>query len=104
MRHYYTAEVIRAAEAPLLASLPEGTLMRRAATGLAGAVASELRRTGGVRGRSVCAVVGSGNNGGDALWAATLTVTVASRKEESWRCTPASRVALSLIRRSMETN
>lgn len=73
MRHYYTAEVIRAAEAPLLASLPEGTLMRRAATGLAGAVASELRsRTGGVCGRSVCAVVGSGNNGGDALWAATL--------------------------------
>ena len=29
-------------------------------------------RTGGVAGRSVCAVVGSGDNGGDALWAATL--------------------------------
>ena len=73
MLSYYTAEVIRAAEAPLLAALPDGVLMRRAATGLAGAVGVELRRrTGGVSGRSVCAVVGSGNNGGDALWAGTL--------------------------------
>ena len=38
MRHYYTADQIRAAEAPLLAGLPEGALMRRAATGLAGAI------------------------------------------------------------------
>jgi hydroxyethylthiazole kinase-like uncharacterized protein yjeF len=29
-------------------------------------------RTGGVAGRRVCAVVGSGDNGGDALWAATF--------------------------------
>lgn len=73
MRHYYTAEQIRAAEAPLLAALPEGVLMRRAAHALAGAVAGELRRRcGGVAGRRVCAVVGSGDNGGDALWAATL--------------------------------
>ena len=73
MRHYYTAEQIRAAEAPLLAELPDGALMRRAAHGLAAVLAAELaRRTGGVAGRRVCAVVGSGNNGGDALWAATL--------------------------------
>jgi hydroxyethylthiazole kinase-like uncharacterized protein yjeF len=73
MRHYYTADQIRAAEAPLLSGLPEGALMRRAAGGLATAVAAELRRcTGGVTGRSVCAVVGSGDNGGDALWAATF--------------------------------
>ncbi len=73
MRHYYTAEQIRAAEAPQLAALPDGVLMRRAAGGLAHAVADELRtRTGGVAGRTVCAVVGSGDNGGDALWAATL--------------------------------
>lgn len=72
MRHYYSADAIRAAEAPLLASLPEGVLMRRAAYGLADAVARELRaRTGGISGRQVCAVVGSGDNGGDALWAAT---------------------------------
>ncbi|MGV0851752.1 NAD(P)H-hydrate dehydratase [Mycolicibacterium phlei] len=73
MRYYYSAEQIREAEAPLLASLPDGALMRRAATGLANAVARELRlRTGGVSGRRVCAVVGSGDNGGDALWAATF--------------------------------
>jgi hydroxyethylthiazole kinase-like uncharacterized protein yjeF len=73
MRHYYSVDVIREAEAPLLASLPEGGLMRRAAFGLATAIAGELKsRTGGVAGRHVCAVVGSGDNGGDALWAATL--------------------------------
>ncbi|MDP9165851.1 MAG: NAD(P)H-hydrate epimerase, partial [Actinomycetota bacterium] len=73
MRHYYSADVIRAAEAPLLASLPDGALMRRAAFGLAGAITRELQtRTGGTAGRRVCAVVGSGDNGGDALWAATF--------------------------------
>ena len=73
MRHYYTADAIRAAEAPLLASLPEGALMRRAAHGLATAVARELvARCGGVTGSRVCAVVGSGDNGGDALWATVL--------------------------------
>jgi ADP-dependent NAD(P)H-hydrate dehydratase / NAD(P)H-hydrate epimerase len=73
MRHYYTADQIREAEAPLLASLPDGALMRRAANGLALAIARELMlRTGGIAGRRVCAVVGSGDNGGDALWAATF--------------------------------
>jgi hydroxyethylthiazole kinase-like uncharacterized protein yjeF len=73
MRHFYSADAIRAAEAPLLANLPDGTLMKRAAYGLATAIAGELiARTGGVAGRRVCAVVGSGDNGGDALWAATF--------------------------------
>ncbi len=69
MRYFYTADEIRAAEAPLLASLPDGGLMRRAAFGLATAIAREL---GTVSGKRVCAVVGSGDNGGDALWAATF--------------------------------
>ena len=68
MRYYYSADESREAEAPLLASLPDGALMRRAAYGLATAIAGEL---GTVSGRCVCAVVGSGDNGGDALWAAT---------------------------------
>ena len=73
MRYYYSADAIREAEAPLLASLPDGALMRRAANGLATAIARELVvRTGGIAGRSVCAVVGSGDNGGDALWAVTF--------------------------------
>ncbi|MGB0971341.1 MAG: NAD(P)H-hydrate epimerase, partial [Mycobacterium sp.] len=69
MRYFYTADEIRSAEAPLLASLPAGGLMRRAAFGLATAIAREL---GSVSGRTLCAVVGSGDNGGDALWAATF--------------------------------
>jgi hydroxyethylthiazole kinase-like uncharacterized protein yjeF len=73
MRHYYTADEIREAEAPLLASLPEGGLMRRAAFGLATAIARELIvLTGGIAGRRLCAIVGSGDNGGDALWAVTF--------------------------------
>lgn len=73
MRHYYTVDAIREAEAPLLAALPDGALMRRAAYPLSVAIADELTaRTGGVAGRRVCAVVGSGDNGGDALWASTF--------------------------------
>ncbi len=73
MRHYYSVDAIRDAEAPLLASLPDGVLMRRAAFGLATEIGRELtRRSGGIFGRRVCAVVGSGDNGGDALWAATF--------------------------------
>jgi len=70
---YYSVDAIRDAEAPLLASLPDGALMRRAAFGLAAGIIRELTdRTGGVAGRRLCAVVGSGDNGGDALWAATF--------------------------------
>src|SRR4030081_1704623 len=73
MRHYYTADAIREAEAPLMASLPDGGLMRRAAFGLATAIVRELiLMTGGISGRRICAVVGSGDNGGDALWASTF--------------------------------
>lgn len=49
-----------------MARLPEGTLMQRAAAGLAAAVADFL---GGVYGRRVVLLVGSGDNGGDALYA-----------------------------------
>src|ERR1700761_8134338 len=73
MRHYYSVDEIRDAEAPLLASLPDGALMKRAAFGLSTQIIGELTaRTGGIAGRRVCAVVGSGDNGGDALWAATF--------------------------------
>nr|WP_296779337.1 NAD(P)H-hydrate dehydratase [Rhodococcus sp. (in: high G+C Gram-positive bacteria)] len=73
MRYYYTPDQVRAAERPLLDALPPGVPMRRAAHGLAGVVASELiARTGGVFGRSVCVLVGSGDNGGDGLWAGAI--------------------------------
>jgi ADP-dependent NAD(P)H-hydrate dehydratase / NAD(P)H-hydrate epimerase len=47
--------------------LPDGTLMQRAAAGLATVCASLL---GGVYGSRVAVLVGSGDNGGDALYAA----------------------------------
>jgi hydroxyethylthiazole kinase-like uncharacterized protein yjeF len=73
MRDYFMADQVRAAEAPLLAALPDGALMRRAAYGLTAVVASELRsRAGGVAGRRVTLIVGSGDNGGDALWAGAM--------------------------------
>lgn len=66
----YSTAAIRAAEAPLIADPSDLSLMRRAATGLAVAVSNELRRrTGKVSGRTVLLLVGSGNNGGDALFA-----------------------------------
>ncbi|MGV9677981.1 NAD(P)H-hydrate dehydratase [Nocardia sp. NPDC003482] len=73
MRGYFTADEVRAAEAELFERVPAGMPMRRAAYGLADVVAGELReRTGGVAGRSVTLLVGSGDNGGDALWAGSM--------------------------------
>ncbi|MEU1386500.1 MULTISPECIES: NAD(P)H-hydrate dehydratase [unclassified Nonomuraea] len=66
MRTAYTADQIRDAERTLMARLPEGTLMQRAAHGLAAACADLLGRVYGAR---VVLLVGSGDNGGDALYA-----------------------------------
>jgi ADP-dependent NAD(P)H-hydrate dehydratase / NAD(P)H-hydrate epimerase len=66
VRPAYDVETVRAAEAPLLGSLPEGTLMARAATGLARVCAGLLD---GVYGSRVLLLVGSGDNGGDVLYA-----------------------------------
>ncbi|MFF4620046.1 NAD(P)H-hydrate dehydratase [Nonomuraea jabiensis] len=66
MKTAYTADQIRGAEHELMARLPEGTLMQRAATGLAAVCADLLGR---VYGKRVVLLVGSGDNGGDALYA-----------------------------------
>jgi hydroxyethylthiazole kinase-like uncharacterized protein yjeF len=66
MRTAYSVETVRAAERELMARLPEGALMQRAAAGLAAACADLLGR---VYGRRVVLLVGSGDNGGDALYA-----------------------------------
>ncbi|HET8614235.1 MAG TPA: NAD(P)H-hydrate epimerase [Actinomycetales bacterium] len=61
---------VRAAEEQVMAQLPTGALMQRAAAGLAAEVVEVLETTtGGVYGREVVLLVGPGNNGGDALWA-----------------------------------
>ena len=70
MRSAHTVDEVRRAEGALLAALPEGALMQRAAAGLAYAVLDLL---GSGYGRRVLLLVGSGDNGGDALFAgATL--------------------------------
>ncbi|MFF0340251.1 NAD(P)H-hydrate dehydratase [Kribbella sp. NPDC004875] len=66
MRNAHTVEQVRAAEAELMAKLPDGTLMQRAATGLAVAISNFLGRAYGAR---VVLLIGSGDNGGDALYA-----------------------------------
>ena len=66
MRTAYSVETVRAAERELMARLPEGALMQRAAAGLAAACGDLLGRVYGSR---VVLLVGSGDNGGDALYA-----------------------------------
>jgi hydroxyethylthiazole kinase-like uncharacterized protein yjeF len=69
MRSAHTVEQVRAAEAELMARVPDGALMQRAAAGLAYAVIDLL---GSAYGRRVLLLVGSGDNGGDALYAGAL--------------------------------
>ncbi|MBP6995577.1 MAG: bifunctional ADP-dependent NAD(P)H-hydrate dehydratase/NAD(P)H-hydrate epimerase [Phycicoccus sp.] len=63
----WAARDVYAAESALLAELPEGELMARAVAGLADVVAARMTRLGA---RRVVALVGPGNNGADALYAA----------------------------------
>ena len=73
MRQAWRVADVRAAEKTLMATLPDGTLMRRAAAGLARRCVLLLDDTGGVYGARVVLLVGSGDNGGDTLYAgATL--------------------------------
>lgn len=69
MRGVWTAQQVRDTEAVLLGRLPDGALMRRAAFGLAVHARRMLARDGRVAGARVALLVGSGDNGGDALWA-----------------------------------
>uniref|UniRef100_A0AAU2JRX2 Bifunctional NAD(P)H-hydrate repair enzyme n=1 Tax=Streptomyces sp. NBC_00049 TaxID=2903617 RepID=A0AAU2JRX2_9ACTN len=66
MRTAYSVETVRAAERELMARLPEGALMQRAAAGLAAVCAGLLGKVYGAR---VVLLVGPGDNGGDALYA-----------------------------------
>ncbi|MEV8016643.1 NAD(P)H-hydrate dehydratase [Streptomyces sp. NPDC086554] len=66
MRTAYRVGTVRAAERSSMARLPEGALMQRAAAGLAVVCAQVLGKVYGAR---VVLLVGSGDNGGDALYA-----------------------------------
>lgn len=67
MKRAHQVAKVRAAEQALMARLPDGVLMQRAATGLAATCARLLTRVYGAR---VVVLAGSGDNGGDALYAA----------------------------------
>ncbi|MBO0805574.1 MAG: bifunctional ADP-dependent NAD(P)H-hydrate dehydratase/NAD(P)H-hydrate epimerase, partial [Nocardiopsaceae bacterium] len=70
MRDAYQVAKVRAAEAALMALVPDGTLMQRAAAGLAAVCVGLLREgRGGVYGARIAVLAGPGDNGGDALYA-----------------------------------
>src|SRR5689334_17434357 len=73
MRDAYQVAAVRAAEQALMDLVPDGTLMGRAAAGLASICASLLRAAPGcVYGARVVVLAGRGDNGGDALYAGAL--------------------------------
>src|SRR5258708_21866205 len=63
MREAHEVAKVRAAEQELMATVPEGALMQRAAAGLASVCAGLAR---GLYGSRVVLLIGSGDNGGDA--------------------------------------
>lgn len=66
MRSAHRVETVRTAERTLMAQLPDGALMQRAAAGLAAACAAALPHIYGSR---IVLLTGSGDNGGDTLYA-----------------------------------
>jgi hydroxyethylthiazole kinase-like uncharacterized protein yjeF len=70
MRDAYQVTTVRAAERALMELVPDGALMQQAAAGLASVCAALLRAGPGfVYGARVAVLAGSGDNGGDALYA-----------------------------------
>jgi ADP-dependent NAD(P)H-hydrate dehydratase / NAD(P)H-hydrate epimerase len=67
MRNAHHVAAVRAAESALMAEVPEGALMQRAAAGLTSVC---IRLLPAVYGSRVVVLAGSGDNGGDALYAA----------------------------------
>ncbi len=73
MRDAYQVAVVRSAERALMELVPDGALMSRAAAGLASVCVSLLNAEPGyVYGARVAVLAGSGDNGGDALFAGAL--------------------------------
>jgi ADP-dependent NAD(P)H-hydrate dehydratase / NAD(P)H-hydrate epimerase len=89
MRNAHAVADVRTAEQALLARLPDGALMSRAAAGLTSVCARLLEQVYGAR---VVILAGSGDNGGDALFAgarlaargaAVTAIATASRLHEA---------------------
>lgn len=71
MRRAFSITAVRDAEQVAMADLEPGTLMQRAADGLAEVVLTRCRERSGA---SVVVLVGPGDNGGDALYAAARLI------------------------------
>lgn len=70
MRSAYDVATVRAAEEAVMEGLADGVLMERAAAGLADTCATLLRDLGlPIAGARAVLLVGTGNNGGDVLYA-----------------------------------
>ena len=89
MRNAHAVADVRAAEQAVMARLPDGALMSRAAAGLAAVCAQLLEQ---VYGAHVVVLAGAGDNGGDALFAgarlaargaAVTAIAAASRLHEA---------------------
>jgi hydroxyethylthiazole kinase-like uncharacterized protein yjeF len=101
MRVAHRVETVRAAEQQLMAQLPEGALMQRAAAGLAAAALRRLPRAYGAR---VTVLAGGGDNGGDALFAAArlarrgaaVTVIAVSSKQHPAGAAAARRAGVTI--------
>jgi ADP-dependent NAD(P)H-hydrate dehydratase / NAD(P)H-hydrate epimerase len=78
MRRAYDVAAVRAAEGAAFAVVPEGALMQRAAAGLATVCARLLETVYGAR---VLLLVGSGDNGGDTLFAGARLAARGARVE-----------------------
>jgi hydroxyethylthiazole kinase-like uncharacterized protein yjeF len=78
MRRAYDVATVREAERRAMAALPEGALMQRAAAALTTTCA---RLLDGVYGARVVLLVGSGDNGGDALFAGARLAARGARVE-----------------------
>lgn len=76
MRDAHAVADVRAAEQALMALVPDGALMQRAAAGLAAVCSGLLGRVYGAR---VVVLAGTGDNGGDALFAGARLASRSAR-------------------------
>lgn len=97
MRYAHEVEKVRTAERALMAGLPEGALMQRAAAGLASVCARLLPYVYGAR---VVVLAGSGDNGGDAMYAGARLARRGARVEALLVGSKAHERALDALRRA----
>nr|WP_062337740.1 bifunctional ADP-dependent NAD(P)H-hydrate dehydratase/NAD(P)H-hydrate epimerase [Herbidospora sakaeratensis] len=93
----FTSDQVRQAEHTLMALVPDGELMQRAAAGLAAVCARLLP---GVYGSRVVLLVGGGDNGGDTLYAGARLAARGARVEAVLAGSSAHEGGLAALRRA----